>query len=178
MEEDQYTLVKEALPTPDEHHCTPSGIGYLVTEFIATVESRVRSDPLQPFPALYEDIRTQFTKKLKFDEKYLFLAEIPTYSVLQSRMYKIRRDYLPTAPTSQTDLNTSLEWFDIDSLDADKSVDDEEGVSSKESIVKGDKIHGDGLRVLMFATEESLKILARARTILGDETFCICPSLG
>ena len=43
--------------------------------------------------------------------------------------------------------------------------------------VKGDRIHRDGLRVLLFATENSLRILSRARTILGDGTFRICPSL-
>ena len=35
----------------------------------------------------------------------------------------------------------------------------------------------DGRRILVFSSDESLKILARARTILGDGTFRVTPSL-
>ena len=108
----------------------------------------------------------------------MFLAEIPTYTTIQNKMYQIRREYLPTAPTSQTDFNTDLAWFDIEpTKPMDESMNDDDCENSNENIVKGDIIHGDGLRVLMFASEDSLKILARAQTILGDGTFRICPSL-
>ena len=35
----------------------------------------------------------------------------------------------------------------------------------------------NGRRILVFSSDESLKILARARTILGDGTFRVTPSL-
>ena len=66
----------------------------------------------------------------------------------------------------------------VNNDDVDESLEDEEsGTVRRETIVKGDRVHRDGLRVLLFATENSLRILARARTILGDGTFRICPSL-
>ena len=43
--------------------------------------------------------------------------------------------------------------------------------------MKGDKLHSDGLCVLLFSSDESLQVLSRARTILADGTFRICPSL-
>ena len=44
-------------------------------------------------------------------------------------------------------------------------------------MVKGDVLHSDGLRVLLFSTDESLNILARARTVVCDGTFRITPYL-
>ena len=46
-----------------------------------------------------------------------------------------------------------------------------------ESLVKGDVLHSDGLRVFLFSTAESLSILLRARTVLCDGTFRITPYL-
>ena len=73
-----------------------------------------------------------------------------------------RRLYIPPAPLTQAGLDVSLDWF---------------LVSPTETILKGDVLHSDGLRVLLFATDESLQIMARARTILADGTFKITPYL-
>ena len=109
-------------------------------------------------------IRASFTKKLSYDHKILFLAQIPSYDSVQTGLYRIRREFIPAAPSTQVELNTGLDWFLV-------SRDPEE------SLVKGDVIHSDGLRVLLFATDESLNILARSRTILADGTFRITPYL-
>ena len=83
---------------------------------------------------------------------------------MQTSLYRIRRKFIPPAPASQAELDVHLDWFLI-SRDPD------------ESLVKGDVIHSDGLRVLLFSSDESLNILARARTILCDGTFRITPYL-
>ena len=46
-----------------------------------------------------------------------------------------------------------------------------------ESVVKGEQVLSDGRRIILFTTKEHLKILARARQILGDGTFRITPLL-
>jgi hypothetical protein len=79
-------------------------------------------------------------------------------------MYRLRRHFIPAAPTLQAELDISYDWFLLDP-------------STKESIVKGDKLHSDGLRVLLFSSDESLQVLSRARTILADGTFRITPFL-
>ena len=134
----------------------------MVKSFKKEVEEEVKRDPTQPFPTLYLQIRSRYTAKLLGDPKLLFLSEIPSYESMASGLYRLKRKFIPSAPTSQADLNVDLDWFHI---------------SSQESIVKGDLLHSDGLRVILFASDDSLKILARARTILADGTFKITPYL-
>ena len=162
-ENDIFTLDIDTLPGHGEHVCASSGIEDLVRKFKQQVEELVRLDPTQPMPALYLSVRSTFTKKLSYDAKNLFLSEIPSYDSLQSSMYRIRREFIPAAPSTQAELDTSLDWFLLH--------------DSQESMVKGDILHSDGLRVLLFASDESLKIMARARTILADGTFRITPYL-
>ena len=78
-------------------------------------------------------------------------------------MYRLRREYIPAAPSTQAELNTNSDWFVLE--------------STQESVLKGDILHSDGLRVLLFASDESLQIASRARTILADGTFKITPYL-
>ena len=163
-EHDEYVLDLETLPTIDQHLCATSGIEDLVVQFKDKLHLEARSDPTQPFPALYQTVRSTFTSKLSYDHKVLFLAQIPSYDTMQTSLYRIRREFIPAAPNSQAELDTNLPWFLV-------SRDPEE------SLVKGDVLHSDGLRVLLFATDESLNILARAQTILADGTFRITPYL-
>ena len=46
-----------------------------------------------------------------------------------------------------------------------------------ENVVKADQVLADGWRILLFTTNDHLKILARATQILGDGTFRITPGL-
>ena len=178
-ENDKYYLDFQTVPSVNNHVYVASGVENLVQDFKSTMKARVRANPLQPFPSLYEDVRTLFSRNLKSDQRHLFLTEIPSFESLQHTLYQIRREFLPPAPFNQEEFNVNLDWFLIEGCnDLEESLEDEESeFANLESIVKGDLIHNDGLRVLLFATESSLQILARARTILGDGTFRICPSL-
>ena len=161
-EHDEYVLDVDTLPSNDDHLCATSGIEDLVVQFREQLHLEARSDPTQPFPTLYQSVRSRFTKKLSYDHKILFLAQIPSYDSIQTSLYRIRREFIPAAPTTQAELDTNLNWFLV-------SRDPEE------SLVKGYVIHSDGLRVLLFATDESLNILARTQTALADGTFRITP---
>ena len=180
-ENDVYTLDIDTLPSTNEHVCAAHGMEVLVKSFRQKLMEEVRLGPTRPFPTLYLEVRfvltffwdtlnneiiyrSSFTRSLSLDEKLVFLADIPSYDTVQSTMYSIRRQYIPPAPLTQAELDTSLDWFKL-SLD------------SEESIIKGDIIHSDGLRVLLFSSDESLKIMSRARTILADGTFRITPYL-
>ena len=100
--------------------------------------------------------RSRFTAQLPYDLKILFLAQIPSYDAIQTTLYRIRRQFIPPAPSTQAELNVDLDWFLV-RRDPD------------ESLVKGDVLHSDGLRVLLFSTDESLAVMARARTFLVME---------
>ena len=162
-EHDEYSLDGDTLPGQADHMCGNSGVEDLVRQFRKAVEEEIRLDPTQPFPALYLKERSKFTSNLPFDAKLLFLSEIPPYDSLATGMYRVRRQYIPAAPLTQAGLDVSSDWFMMH--------------SSEETIVKGDILHSDGLRVLLFASDESLRILARSRTILADGTFRITPYL-
>ena len=166
-ENDVYTLDNDTLPSPVEHRCGNSGIEVMVKEFRKELENEIRVNPIQPFPALYLSVRSKYTQNLpNIDSKNLFLSEIPSYDTIQATMYRIRREFIPPAPKTQSQLDVNLDWFLLDSCS-----------QSSESIVKGDILHSNGLRVLLFASDETLKIMSRSRTILADGTFRITPHL-
>ena len=120
-EHDVYTFDGDTLPSSSDHLCGSSGIEDMVRKFRKEIEEEIRKDPTQPFPSLYLEVRSKYTRKLPLDAKNLFLSEIPPYVTLQTGMYRIRRDYVPAT--------------------------------------------------------ESLRVLARTRTILADGTFRITPHL-
>ena len=47
----------------------------------------------------------------------------------------------------------------------------EDDIRYSENIVIGDNIFSDGLRVISFATKDSLNYLSRSTLVLGDGTF-------
>ena len=131
-EHDLYELDIDNLPTLNENLCATSGIEDLVRSFRGELEDAARNDPLQPFPTLYQATRSKFTRDLSYDLKLLFLAQIPSYDAIQTRLYSIRRLYVPATPATQAELNTDLDWFLFSR-------------EPRESIVKGDVLHSDGL---------------------------------
>ena len=93
------------------------------------------------------------------DERILFLSQAPLFNDIQHKLYDIRRQFIPSAPSTQDQFDVSLDWFNLDG----------------KSMVIADIVHSDGLRVLLFSTDENLCILSRAEIIFGDGTFRICP---
>ena len=78
---------------------------------------------------------------------------------MQHQLYDIHRQFIPSVPSTQDQFDVSLDWFILDG----------------KSMVIADIIHSDGLRVLLFSSDENLCILSRAEFIFGDGTFRICP---
>ena len=87
-----YTLDVDSIPRQSDHVCITSGIEEQVKRFREDLESSARSEPTQPFPALYQTVRRRFTSKLSYDLKVLFLAQIPSYDSVQTTLYRIRRE--------------------------------------------------------------------------------------
>ena len=154
----EYILDVDTLPSLEEHVCCSTGIEDMVQKFRSELELQAQKDPTQPFPTLYQTVRASFTRSLTYDLKLLFLAQIPSYDTVQTSLYRIRRSFIPAAPVTQSELDINLDWFLVNH-------------ETDESLVKGDVLHSDGLRVLLFSTDESLNILARAQTVLCDGTL-------
>ena len=94
--------------------------------------------------------------------KLLFLQEFPSYLDLKSSMLSVRRQVIPPDPKFMADIDINLPIFIY-----------KEG----ENVVKADQVLPDGRRIILFTTNDHLKILARAHQILGDGTFRITPGL-
>ena len=100
--------------------------------------------------------RTEYTSKISDkQEKILFLSSIKTWREFQGSLYHIRRDYIPALPEFQDELNVESDFFKL----------------NNKTIVVGDKIFSDGLRVLLFSTDECLELLSRSSEIHADGTF-------
>ena len=94
--------------------------------------------------------------------KLLFLQEFPSFLDVKSTMLSKRREFIPPDPKVMLEINIDLPVFLY---------------KDGENVVKGDQVMADGRRILLLTTREHLKILARARQILGDGTFRITPKL-
>ena len=62
---DEYVLDLDTLPSNDEHLCATSGVEDLVVQFRDQLHLDARSDPTQPFPALYQSVRYLFKVSTK-----------------------------------------------------------------------------------------------------------------
>ena len=97
---------------------------------------------------------------MPIDQKKLLSADIPNFRSIQSGLYRHRRNFIPQAPTNFSDFDVNSDW-----------------VTKGELIVKDDYTLPDGGRILMFATNDTLKILANSRALSVDGTFKIAPKL-
>lgn len=88
-------------------------------------------------------------------EKALFLSSIKSFREIQSTLYHVRRTFIPALPELQDKLDVNSDFFKL----------------NNKTVVIGDKIYSDGLRVLTFSTDECLELLARANELHGDGTF-------
>ena len=105
-----------------------------------TSKKKASLDPTQPFTALYQLVRRKYTSELSYDLKILFLAQIPSY--VQTSLYRIRRQIIPPIPSSQIDIDVNLDWFLVSR-------------NPDESLVKGDIVHSERLRLSFFSTDQN-----------------------
>ena len=159
---DNYELKR--LPTCEQHVCAPSGTEIHKKKCIANMKDLIAIDPTKPITEVYNEVRSNFTRDMELDEKITFLQDLPKFRSIQSDLYKKRREFIPPNPPTASGLDVDSDWFLYNSV-------------TKESMVKGDLQLSDGRRILLFSTDEHLKILSRSREILGDGTFRITPSL-
>ena len=123
----------------------------------------VLKEPTRSLIEIYEVVRQQYTANMDSATKLLFLQEFPRYLDMKTALLSVRRHVIPPDPKFMTDIDVSLPIFLY-----------KEG----ENIVKADQVLSDGRRIIMFSTNDHLRILARANQILGDGTFRITQDVG
>ena len=148
------------LETLPEHECSPESTNHLIKQFSQMLHEAIGKDPTRPIPQIYEECREKIFEDLSVDEKKLLAADIPNFRSCQSGLYRHRRNFIPQAPTCFSDFDIHSDW-----------------VTQEELIVKDDYTLPDGGRILVFATNDTLKILANSKALSVDGTFKIAPKL-
>ena len=159
-EADKYYLIRA--PQIKDHKCWTSSNQLAIREAKAEMYEIVLNEPTRSLQEIYEVVRQKYTAQMDSNTKLLFLQEFPRYLDLKSTMLSKRRQVIPPDPKFMTDINIDLPIFLY-----------KEG----ENVVKADQVLADGRRIMLFTTNDHLKILARATQILGDGTFRITPRL-
>ena len=155
----QYHLVDA--PDPEEHSCWASGTAVLLKQARSMMYKKVEEDPTRPILEIHEEVKNLFTEGMDQTTMQSFLQEFPTWSSIQSRLYKRRREKNPPNPESMKDVDVTHSWF----------------YNRHENIVKGDALLDDGRRVILMSTNDHLDLMARSPQLLGDGTFRITPAL-
>ena len=149
-------------PTNKDHLCWVSAFQQVIKRARDQMCEMVLKEPTRSLLEIYEEVRRDCTEDLDSVTKLIFLQDFPSYTEIKTILSRKRREVIPADPKSMTDIDLSLPVFLY---------------KDGESVVKGEQVLSDGRRIILFTTKEHLKILARARQILGDGTFRITPSL-
>ena len=88
------------------------------------------------------------------------LAQLPSLESIRSSLYRARHEDSPILPTLRRDVSLSTRFSNTRSGEDFLLVDD-----------------GDDDKIMIFATEENLRLLSDAKAFYIDGTFSTCPSL-
>ena len=161
-EEDQYLL--QYAPPFEEHVCQQNGLETIIKVAKLEMRKKVQEDPNNPIPQIYDEIRKKSFKTLDQFGQTQLAQQFPSFRQVQSELYKERRCFIPPEPKTCADLDLGRDMFYLDE-------------DHKETMIKGDTMLDDHRRVILISTDAQMETLARAKTILGDGTFKIAPSL-
>ena len=159
--DDNYTLI--SYPPSEVHRCTPSSTAALVTACMDNMKKKVFDQPTREILTIYEEMRLEYSSKLAEQERKAFLSEIPPYRSAKAELYRQRRQRIPALPLSMISFNMTGHWFVYNN-------------QTGENVILGEKVIGQK-KIVVFSTKEHVKILCRCRTVSGDGTFKITPSL-
>ena len=159
-EASKYFLIRA--PPISKHSCWVSSNQQAIKEAKEEMYQKVLSEPTRSLQEIYETVRQKFTAELDPSSKLIFLQDFPKFLDIKKQLLSRRREMIPPDPKAMSDIDFSLPVF---------------LTKNGENVVKGEQVLSDGRRVILFTTNEHLKILARAHQILGDGTFRITPGL-
>ena len=157
-EADKYFVIRA--PSMKDHKCWASSHQVDIKAAKAEMYEMVAKEPTRSLQEIYEVVRQKYTAQMEPNSKLLFLQEFPSFLDVKSNLLAQRRKFIPPDPKVMIEINLPLFL-----------------TKNGEHVVKGDQVLADGRRIILFTTKEHLKILARARQILGDGTFRLTPGL-
>ena len=120
-------------------------------KFVSTMRKRARSETT-PMQQIFND---ELMKEADQD-----IPDIPTFPSIKSSMYRQRRTMMPVLPQTLQDVDLQGPWSQTH--------------DGKRFLLFSD---GDADKMVVFSTEDQLRLLQEADTIYMDGTFTCCPQL-
>ncbi|XP_067681589.1 uncharacterized protein [Haliotis asinina] len=144
------TTVGDYVRNSTEHNHLPPDSTRL--KFVSSMRKRAREEPTTAMPALYQD------ELLKYHQEDA--SHLPSYSTLDSALYRHRSHTIPRLPQTLVDVNLDGVWTQT--------------LDSERFLLFSD---GDDDKIVVFATDAHLQALQSASTIYMDGTFAASPDL-
>ncbi len=140
----------------NEHNHPPAPNSLRKDKVIANMRKRAREETTSVH-RIYDEALQEVSQESGSEG---IISQLPSLYSLKSSLYRARRERLPPMPSTRADLDLSGEW--CTTLDGEKFVLANDGLDDK---------------IVIFATESSLRLLAEATTYFVDGTFSVCPSI-
>jgi len=143
------------------HNHTGDIIEVAASAFINNVKKRCR-DEVCPIPTIFDDELSKLRNQECDDTTVEMIRQIPTFHGCKSSLYRSRSKVLPKLPssTNEAEIEGSLKE-----------------TLAGERFLLCDDTDARGERILIFATDENLRLLCNATIIFGDGTFYACPRI-
>ena len=129
--------------------------------FTCKCRELIDDDPTESIGKVYKKNRKGSLKDLTENQQEYVHIDIPSLEQCSSSLYKHRGIHYPPEPKVASDFDTKSKWLFFDESD--------------ESMVKGETKIGDEKRIIIFSSEDCLKLFAKAEGLSGDGTFFSTP---
>ncbi len=140
----------------NEHDHPPNPAEITTQVAIAGMRKRAR-DESTSINVIYDDQLEVISQEQNSAD---VLAQLPSLESIRSSLYRARHEDTPILPTLRRDVSLSTRFSNTRSGEDFLLVDD-----------------GDDDKIMIFATEENLRLLSDAEAFYIDGTFSTCPSL-
>lgn len=139
-----------------EHDHPPNPAGTATQEAIANMRKRAR-DESTPITSIYDDQLVEISLEDHADDA---LSQLPSFESLRSTLYRSRHEAIPSLPTTRRDVTFPDRYTKT--------------LSGEDFLYVND---GDDDKIVIFTTDENIKLMSEAQAFYMDGTFSTCPAL-
>lgn len=150
------TLEGSSVVVRKEHNHPPNPAGITTQEAIANTRKRAREENT-PINTIYDDQLVEISMEDHADDA---LSQLPSLESLQSTLYRARHETIPHLPTSRRDVEFPDRFTKT--------------LSGSKFLFVND---GDDDKIVIFTTDENLRLMSEAQEFYMDVTFSTWPAV-
>ena len=139
-----------------EHDHPPNPAETTTQEAIANMRKRAR-DESTPITSIYDDQLVEVSLEDHADDA---LSQLPSFESLRSTLYRSRHEAIPSLPTTRRDVTFPDRYTKT--------------LSGEDFLYVND---GDDDKIVIFTTDENIRLMSEAQAFYMDGTFSTCPAL-